>query len=204
MLTRMAAGILISLRSSSLASAHVSDSSGRPLMRSLSTWSICMTGCRALYATPPPPNSPTCLPAPVCQSSNCFLLLQRWEREQRRWVTWRTSELLYSGPALGCLGPDEETEPDCRAFGASFLDTSDHLCCKRTERLHCSNYSGSVRRTEPDPFIGVSQFLQSSLRPSGYHFFFRVGSGLLSSEWQHARLHLDSCTQHWTLSRHSY
>lgn len=61
----MAAGILISLRSSSLARAHVSDSSGRPLMLSLSTWSICMAGCCALFwhlhPPTPTPNAPTWL-----------------------------------------------------------------------------------------------------------------------------------------------
>lgn len=64
MLTWMAAGILISPRSSSLACAGVLDSRGRPLMLSLSTWSICMAGCSVLFSS----CLPDCLKA--CRSPN--------------------------------------------------------------------------------------------------------------------------------------
>lgn len=37
------------------------------------------------------------------QIGSCY---HKWELEQQRWVTRKTSGLLYSGPALGCLGRD--------------------------------------------------------------------------------------------------
>lgn len=56
------------------------------------------------------------------------------------------------------------------------------LSCKRAEMLGCSNSPSSVRRAEPDPFMGVSLLLQPSPHSKGYDFFFEVGAGLMSFE----------------------
>lgn len=94
----------------------------------------------------------------------------------------RTSGLFPSGPASGCVSPVERKNQAAEHLGRLLWIRVIILSCKRTEMLGCSNSPSSVRRAEPDPFMGVSLLLQPSPHSKRYDFFFEVGAGLMSFE----------------------